>query len=371
MGLGSKRETARAAAAILYKDEKIFVTRHGFGENEGMWEFPGAMMELGKNPENVLIDKMKKKWAVDIQVDEWMGTVDYEYPFYHLILRIYLCSIVSGDIELDGQNTEKWITIEEEKDLEWTPVVHKFLSDLKFSIDLSWAVKYEWPKNKCKGDYYAYVSDDSKTLPLMDKFEGRSKDSEGPYKRFILKNTYEAAVGPYICQYHPIIERLADIEHTEGNITFSEFKKEKEANVYHYCNTKLNEAFRHNKDILNRKEIYFFTPYYLRAQSSKNREGYGWEWEWSHGRESHTEGTFYGETDNYGFVGVVIENVTRKKKQAQKTKERPENLRVEFVRHMGKKYYKIYKSEEESYLIPYEKKMTKQDVLQIYMSYMS
>lgn len=58
--------------------------------------------------------------------------------------------------------------------------------------------------------------------------------------------------------------------------------------------------------MINRLEIEFEKPYYLRAQNSGNRSGYGLEW-W--GRDTCFEGKEYDETDDYCFSGVKIEIV--------------------------------------------------------------
>ena len=58
---------------------------------------------------------------------------------------------------------------------------------------------------------------------------------------------------------------------------------------------------------LGKRELFCFDkPYHLRAQNSLNRTGYGWEWDWSGGIGDYIEGTQYGETTDYGFVGVYI-----------------------------------------------------------------
>ena len=216
-----------------------------------------------------------------------------------------------------------------------------------------------------KDDFQAFVTDSTNTLPLMDKFEGRSKESDGPYKRLIFKNSYQATIGKYLCKYHLILERFEDVQHTEGDMTFTVFKKEKGVSVYHYCNNQLRKALKEDKNILKRKEFYFYIPYYLRAQHSGKREGYGWEWDWSDGIGIPTEGTMYGDTDDYGFVGVVFESVTLKKDPVQQ-ESRSNNLKVELTIFKGQKYYKILKSEEESFLIPYKQGMSKQDAIRIY-----
>lgn len=53
----------------------------------------------------------------------------------------------------------------------------------------------------------------------------------------------------------------------------------------------------------------FSTPFLLRAQNSSNRTGYGWEWDWSGGYGDYTEGTLYGETTDYFFVGAYISSI--------------------------------------------------------------
>lgn len=39
------------SAAIIIKDNKIFVTQRGYGEFKDWWEFPGGKIEEGETPE--------------------------------------------------------------------------------------------------------------------------------------------------------------------------------------------------------------------------------------------------------------------------------------------------------------------------------
>lgn len=210
-----------------------------------------------------------------------------------------------------------------------------------------------------KGDLYAYVTEGTKTLELMDKYEGIVKDSKGPYKRLILENSYYANVGKYICTYNLIIERIVSPLYAVGDITFTEFKTKKGVPVCLYCDSQLRKAYIEQKDILNKKEIYFEKPYYLRAQNSSNREGYGWEWDWSGGAGDYWEGTFYGETDNYGFVGVVIKSIKERPKPFQAKKE----IKVELKTVQGSKYYLVREIGGMQMKIPYQNGMSKNDAI--------
>ena len=44
-------KTIEVVAAIIKKDNKIFITRRGYGEFIHMWEFPGGKMEIGETKE--------------------------------------------------------------------------------------------------------------------------------------------------------------------------------------------------------------------------------------------------------------------------------------------------------------------------------
>ena len=53
-------------------------------------------------------------------------------------------------------------------------------------------------------------------------------------------------------------------------------------------------------------KIKFEKPYLLRAQNSNNRTGYGNEY---YGYDLVYQGTLYGETTNYAFVGVILHKI--------------------------------------------------------------
>ena len=39
------------AAAVLFRNGEFFATQRGYGEFEGMWEFPGGKVESGESVE--------------------------------------------------------------------------------------------------------------------------------------------------------------------------------------------------------------------------------------------------------------------------------------------------------------------------------
>ena len=47
-------------AAIIREGDTIFATQRGYGEFEGMWEFPGGKIEAGEAPEAALVREIQE-----------------------------------------------------------------------------------------------------------------------------------------------------------------------------------------------------------------------------------------------------------------------------------------------------------------------
>ena len=57
-------------AAIIKKEDKIFITRRSYGEFKDMWEFPGGKIEAGESKEEALIREIKEELELDINNKE-------------------------------------------------------------------------------------------------------------------------------------------------------------------------------------------------------------------------------------------------------------------------------------------------------------
>lgn len=149
-----------------------------------------------------------------------------------------------------------------------------------------------------------YVFNSTKSVELLDKFEGFSNDDAPVYKRIVVKNSEDIYLSGQHIYCHLVIERSQNTDYV-GDITFTEFKQGKTGALWQHIRSELNEeiiASYKNTDSYYRLK----KPYHLRAQNSHNRTGYGWEWDWTGGWGDYTEGTYYGETTDYIFSGVYI-----------------------------------------------------------------
>lgn len=81
------------AAIIIDNDGKILATRRGYGDMAGLWEFPGGKIEKGESPEDALKREIREELNVDIEVEKFITTVDYDYPVFHLTMHCYQCRL--------------------------------------------------------------------------------------------------------------------------------------------------------------------------------------------------------------------------------------------------------------------------------------
>lgn len=108
-------------AAVIHKYGAYFATQRGYGEFEGMWEFPGGKIELGEGRESALKREIQEELNVGITIDKFICTVDYDYPSFHLTMHCYLCSVESGEIELREHKSARWLTSDMLDSVEWLP----------------------------------------------------------------------------------------------------------------------------------------------------------------------------------------------------------------------------------------------------------
>lgn len=55
------------------------------------------------------------------KVEEFLDTVEYDYPKFHLSMDCFICSVVSGDLVLKEHEAAKWLTKDTLDSVDWLP----------------------------------------------------------------------------------------------------------------------------------------------------------------------------------------------------------------------------------------------------------
>ena len=114
-------KTIQVVAAIIVHEGRVFATQRGYGDWKGFWEFPGGKIEPDETPEDALVREIQEELATEISVKRYVTTIEWDYPAFHLCMRCYLCSIVSGSLTLLEHEAAAWLDCEHIQDVKWLP----------------------------------------------------------------------------------------------------------------------------------------------------------------------------------------------------------------------------------------------------------
>lgn len=101
--------------------KEIFATQRGYGDYKDGWEFPGGKLEPDETPQQCIEREIREELATEVRADRILGTIDYDYPTFHLTMHCILCTIVSGELKLLEHEAARWLTKETLRSVDWLP----------------------------------------------------------------------------------------------------------------------------------------------------------------------------------------------------------------------------------------------------------
>ena len=109
-------------AAIIQDGEKILATQRGYGELAGGWEFPGGKIEPGEEREDALVRELREELDVDIEIQRFIATVEYQYENFYLTMHCYLAHLAPGEqITLLEHSDAQWVDAQTAEHVAWLP----------------------------------------------------------------------------------------------------------------------------------------------------------------------------------------------------------------------------------------------------------
>ena len=129
-------KSINVVAAILHRNsdefgEQIFTTQRGYGEFKDGWEFPGGKIEPNETPESAIVREIKEELDTEIIVEKEIGTIEYDYPTFHISMKCFWCSVKNGELKLLEHEDAKWITRSEIDSVDWLPADRGILLKIK------------------------------------------------------------------------------------------------------------------------------------------------------------------------------------------------------------------------------------------------
>ncbi|MDM8203515.1 (deoxy)nucleoside triphosphate pyrophosphohydrolase [Faecalicoccus acidiformans] len=121
-------------AAVIRDKDKIFATQRGYGEFKDGWEFPGGKIESGETPQQALVREIKEELDTEIEVQELIDTVEYDYPTFHLSMHCFWARIKEGNLILKEHEAAKWLTKDTLNTVDWLPADKGLIIKLRKEI---------------------------------------------------------------------------------------------------------------------------------------------------------------------------------------------------------------------------------------------
>ncbi len=119
-------KTIRVVAAVIKaenenKEPVVFATQRGYGDYKDWWEFPGGKIEEGESPQEALVREIREELDTEIRVGDFIMTVEYDYPAFHLSMDCFWCEIISGELLLKEHEAARWLPLSNLWQVDWLP----------------------------------------------------------------------------------------------------------------------------------------------------------------------------------------------------------------------------------------------------------
>ena len=181
-----KRKTIKVAAAVIRKGDLIFATQRGYGNYKDWWEFPGGKTEPGETSEEALIREIREELRTKIAVDQFLTTVEYDYPEFHLSMDCFWCHIEEGELTLLEHEAARWLPLHDLRQVNWLP------ADVLVVEAIEGTVLSERGDRMDRQTVFDYIRKKYKTLP---EYPWRRYDENAVFRHADNKKWFALVMG--------------------------------------------------------------------------------------------------------------------------------------------------------------------------------
>ena len=88
-------------------------------------------MEPNETPQEALKREIKEELDTEIEVNDLIDTINYDYPTFHLTMHCFWCTVKSGKLELLEHEDAKWLSKKELESVDWLPADKELLPKIR------------------------------------------------------------------------------------------------------------------------------------------------------------------------------------------------------------------------------------------------
>ncbi len=129
----NEKKHVQVAAALLFKDGKIFAAKRGdspYPYVAHKYEFPGGKIETGESGVDAVKRELKEELNLDVTVGGLYACHTFEYPDFIITLSLYECEMRTSFL-LKEHESYAWIAPADLKEEEWAPADADILAGLR------------------------------------------------------------------------------------------------------------------------------------------------------------------------------------------------------------------------------------------------
>ena len=87
-------------------------------------------MKAGETAEAALCREIREELAAEIEVEEYITTIEYDYPKFHLSMDCFWCRIREGELKLLEHEAARWLPLDDLLQVKWLPADLKVIEAL-------------------------------------------------------------------------------------------------------------------------------------------------------------------------------------------------------------------------------------------------